>query len=75
MVFSRARSERNVEDCAGLACWMIIDLVLKRFANGRVGRQYFSDISWGGPKPNGLNPSEDFYANLARHLSAAVINT
>ena len=71
MVFSGARSERNVENRAGLACWLL-DLMLDFFATGRVRRQYCKAILWGGPNGSGRNPSEDFYANLARHLQAPV---
>ena len=49
MVFSRARSERNVEDCAGRSCCMLMDLMLNLIADGRVRTQYCADISWGDP--------------------------
>ena len=52
MVFSRARSERNVEDCAGRICSMFMDLMLKLIADGRVRTQYCSDISWSDPGSN-----------------------
>ena len=50
MVFSGARSERNVEDCVGLTCRVLIDLMGDFSATGRVRTQYCADISWGGPK-------------------------
>jgi hypothetical protein len=52
MVFSRAQSERNLEDCAGRTCCMLIGHRLKLIADGRVGTQYCADISWGDPESN-----------------------
>ena len=51
MVFNCARLERRVEDCIGAACWILMGLMLKLIANGRVRTQYCSDISWGDPEP------------------------
>lgn len=68
MVVSRARLERKIENRAGIACWMLIDLMLELVAIDRARRQYCADISWGGPNGNGRDPSEDYYANLACQL-------
>jgi hypothetical protein len=76
MVFCGARSERNVENCAGLACWVLIDLMFDFFATGRARKGNTVRLFYGAVRMKaGANPSEDFYANLARHLQAAVIYT
>ena len=68
MVFSCAHSARKLESRVGLTCSMIIDLKRKLVAIERVRRQYFADISWGGPNLNGRNPSEDLNADMACQL-------
>jgi hypothetical protein len=68
MVFSRARSERKPEDCAGHACWVLTELMLMLIAIRRVGKLYGTYILWHAPLEYGRNSSEDFYAYLARQL-------
>jgi len=51
MVFSRAQSERNLEDCAGRTCWTLIGYMLKHVAEARAGKQFCADNSWGSPEP------------------------
>jgi len=50
MVFSRARSERNLEDRTVRTCGMFMGYMRKLIADSRVRTQYCTDISWGDPE-------------------------